>query len=98
MLKPKVIREVAVLIHDIIVRSYAALVRSKASSVAMSSRCAPWEVCSAICVPQLFALVPSLLSSKWKHSYRSKRGEYYLHAERQLDDGEDGVQYQQRCP
>jgi hypothetical protein len=36
MLKPKVIFEAAVLIHDIIVRSYAAQVRSKASLVEMS--------------------------------------------------------------
>jgi hypothetical protein len=37
MVKPKVINEVAVLIHAIIVRSYATRVRSKASLVAVSS-------------------------------------------------------------
>jgi hypothetical protein len=50
MLKPKVINEVAVLIHDIIVRSYAARVRSKASLVESSSAGALRGVRSAICV------------------------------------------------
>jgi hypothetical protein len=47
-LKPKVISEVPVLIHDIIVRSYAARVRAYASVVEMSSVVAPGVVCSAI--------------------------------------------------
>jgi hypothetical protein len=48
MLKPKVINEVAVLIHDIIVRSYAARVRSKASLVEISSCGALFVICPAI--------------------------------------------------
>jgi hypothetical protein len=48
MLKPKVIRDVAVLIHDIIVRSKEARVRSKASRVEVSSAGPLCVVCSAI--------------------------------------------------
>jgi hypothetical protein len=57
MLKPKVISEVAVLIHDIIVRSYAARVRAKASLVESSIAGAFRGVCPAICVDPFEPLV-----------------------------------------
>src|SRR5260221_14437344 len=68
MANPKVINDVAVLIQAIIVRSYAARVRSNASLVESSSTRALCPVASAICIGFNLDRVPTTIPNRNRES------------------------------
>jgi len=94
MLKPNVISEVAVLIHAIIIRSYAARVRANASWVRELSASVPCSLRSAIRAAPLVSAVDSSLSlmafrSDCAHVSQTKFRQQNLRAEQQHPDWKD---------